>query len=74
MTVSLGGIVLSNNLTLDIQGAGVGYSQRRLIGGASIVQADGNVGGRSMILSGENHWTLSQVEQIRSMQIFKYCG
>jgi len=68
MTVSLGGIELSNHLTLDIQGAGVAYSQRRLIGGAAIVQADGNDGGRSMVINSSGHMTLTQLEQIRTMQ------
>ncbi|MGD9947519.1 MAG: hypothetical protein AB7U29_03455 [Desulfobulbus sp.] len=68
MTVSLGSIILPDHLTLDINGAGLGYSQRRLIGGASVVQADGNSGGRTLVLSGENHWTLEQVERIRDLQ------
>jgi hypothetical protein len=68
VTVSLGGISLSEHLALDIQGAGLAYSQRRLIGGASVVQADGAFGGRVVTLSGDNHWTLAQVEQIQAMQ------
>lgn len=65
---SLGGIELSEELVLTIQGSGVGYSQRRLIGGASVVQADGSSGGRIMTLSGENHWTKGQADQIEAMQ------
>lgn len=68
MTVSLGGLALSDHLTLDIQGAGVAYNQRRLIGGAAVVQADGNSGGRTLTLSGDHHWTLGQVEAIQAMQ------
>ncbi len=69
MTVSLGGITLSDDLVLDIGAAGVAYSQRRLIGGASVVQADGNSGGRTLILQGERpRFTLAQVEEIRSAQ------
>lgn len=68
MTVSLGGIPLSDDLTLAIGQLAPGYSQRRLIGGASLVQADGSSGGRELILSGEHHWTLSQVESLRALQ------
>lgn len=65
---SLGGLLLSDQLILNISGSGVGYSQRRLIGGASVVQADSSSGGRIMTLSGENHWTKAQVNQIEAMQ------
>lgn len=65
---TLAGILLSSQLTLDIAPVGLGYSQRRLIGGASVVQADGNNGGRTLTLEGVNHWTLAQVEQIRAVQ------
>jgi len=68
MTVSLGAITLSENLTLDIGPAASAYSQRRLIGGASVVQADGSSGGRTLTLQGENHFSLTQVEQIRTIQ------
>jgi hypothetical protein len=68
MTVSLGGIALSDHLTLDIGPAAAAISQRRLIGGASCVQADGSSGGRVLTLAGINHWTLSQVEQIRALE------
>lgn len=68
MTVSLGGIPLSDHLVLDIGAAGVAWNQRRLIGGASCVQVDGNSGGRQLTLGGVNHWTLDQVEQIRAME------
>jgi hypothetical protein len=68
MTVSLGGIVLSDHLVLDIGPSGVAHSQRRLIGGASLLQVDGNSGGRQLTLGGTNHWTLGQVEQIRALE------
>jgi len=68
MTISIGGLTLSEDLALDIQSAGVGYSQRRLIGGAQVVQADGADGGRTLTLSGENHWTLAQVEALQLLQ------
>jgi len=68
MTVSLGGIELSSHLTLDIQGAGVAYSQRRCIGGAAVVQADGNDGGRTMTMNSAGHMTIVQLEQIRTLQ------
>lgn len=68
MTVSLGGITLSDHLTLDLHGPGVGYNQRRLIGGASVVQADSNIGGQVMALNSVSDITKSQLDQIRTMQ------
>ena len=68
MTVSIGGVTLSENLYLDIGPAGVAYSQRRLIGGASVVQVDGNTGGRTFTLEGVNCWTMAQAETIMAMQ------
>lgn len=68
MTVTLGGVTLSDELTLTIGQLPAGISQRRLIGGASVVQADGSSGGRTLTLAGEHHWILAQVEQLRSLQ------
>lgn len=68
MTVSLGGLALSEHLLLDIGPASAGMSQRRLIGGALLVQTDPATGGRSLTLSGENHWSLAQVEAVRALQ------
>lgn len=68
MTVSLGGIALSDELTLDIGPAPAAINQRRLIGGASCVQADGSSGGRTLTLFGEHHWTLGQIDQIRALE------
>nr|WP_321465164.1 hypothetical protein [uncultured Desulfobulbus sp.] len=68
MTILLGGITLSDHLTLDLQGAGVGYSQRRLIGGASVIQVDGNVGGQVMVLNSASDMTKVQLDQIKAMQ------
>jgi len=68
MNVSLGGIALSSHLPLDIFGAGVGYSQRRLIGGASVVQADGTSGGRTMRLRSNRAMTIAQFDQIKAVQ------
>jgi hypothetical protein len=68
MTVALGGIALSDELVLDIGQPEIGFSSRRLIGGANVVQVDGVSGGRTMTLEGINHWTFSQSEQIRSLQ------
>lgn len=64
----LGSLTLSDHLILDIKGAGVGYSQTRLIGGASVVQADGAQGGRTLTLTGEHHFTLDQVTALQAMQ------
>lgn len=68
MTVVLGGINLSDELTLDIGQPEIGLSSRRVIGGANIVQVDGVSGGRTMTLEGMNHWTYGQSEQIRTVQ------
>jgi len=68
MTVSLGGIALSDDLTLSIASAGVGISQRRLIGGASVVQTDGSSGGRTLILNSAMHLLHSAMEQSKAMQ------
>jgi hypothetical protein len=68
MTVSLDSIALSDELTLDIGPAPAAINQRRLIGGASCVQADGSSGGRTLTLSGEHDWTLGQIEQIRALE------
>jgi hypothetical protein len=68
MTVSLGGILLSDDLTLAIGPAGAAINQTRLIGGASCIQVDGNSGGRSLTLSGPGPWTLGQIDQIRDFE------
>lgn len=68
MTVSLDGITLSEHLTLDIGPAAAAINQRRLIGGASCIQADGSSGGRVLTLAGKNHWTFGQIEQIRVLE------
>lgn len=68
MSVSLGGLSLSEDLILEIGPAPAGHSARRLIGGAMVVQADGSSGGRTLTLAGEHHWTLAQVDQIRDME------
>lgn len=68
MTVSLGGIALSDELVLDIGPAAAAVSMRRLIGGAACVQTNPASGGRTLTLSGEHHWTLGQVGQIRNAQ------
>lgn len=68
MTVTLGGIALSDHLILDIGSTGVGFSERRLIGGASVVQLDGSSGGRTLRLGNERHWTMAQVDQVRALE------
>lgn len=68
MTVSLGGLALSDHLMLDIGPAAAAVNQRRLIGGAPCVQTDPSTGGRVLTLQGEHHFTLAQIESIRAMQ------
>lgn len=68
MTVSLGGIALSDHLTLTIGPQAPAITQQRLIGGSLCIQIDPTLGGRELILAGDNHWTLDQVEAIRALE------
>ena len=68
MTVSLGGIPLSDELVLTEGQPEIGYSVRPLIGGADWVQIDAANGGRDMVLEGVNHWNYGQRAQIRALQ------
>lgn len=68
MTVSLGGLALSDELTLDIGQPEIGIGRYRLIGGAHVLQLDSSDGGRELTLEGINHWTHGQAEQIRAFQ------
>lgn len=68
MTVSLGGVALSDHLQLSIAAAVAAVNQRRLIGGASVVQVDGAVGGRSLRIQSKRHMTIVQLNAIKDMQ------
>lgn len=71
MTVSLGGIVLSDHLILDgLESAPVvASSVRRTLGMRPVVRtlAGSTVGGRELTLSGENHFTLAEVAALRGV-------
>ena len=70
MTVSLGGIALSDELILDgIETATeVVITQRRTLAGVSNLTADPAPGGRQLQLQGDNHWDLAQVDAIRALR------
>lgn len=70
MTVTLGGITLSDHLVLSgIETApGVVVNSRRLLGGALNIQTASVSGGRALTLSGENHFTLAQVSAIKVLE------
>jgi len=69
MTVTLGGIVLSEHLVLTgLENAPpVAYSQKRTIGGKSVVAVAPVAGGRTLTLQGENHYTLAQIEAVQTI-------
>ncbi len=66
---TLGTVILSDDLVLDgLENAPVAASsQRRTLGGESVVQVAPVTGGRNLALVGENHFTLDQLQQIRSL-------
>lgn len=68
MTVTLGGLTLSDHLTLDgIDVAPVRASQRRTLAGRPITQSAPAPGGRTLVLSGEHHWTYAQAAALRTL-------
>lgn len=69
MTVTLGGLVLSDELILSgLETAkNVVVSQRRSLAGRSITRIDPAPGGRTLTLSGENHFTLGQITAIKEL-------
>ena len=68
MTVSLGGITLSDDLILDgLDVAQVRVNQRRTLAGRPITQTAPAPGGRTLTLSGEHHWTYDQAAAIRAL-------
>jgi hypothetical protein len=71
MTVTLGGISLSNSLILGglEKAPGVAYSARRTLGGRMVVQVGATLSsGRELSLSAENHFTLAQVGAIKALE------
>lgn len=68
MPVSIGAIILSDHLALDgLDIAPVRVTQRRTISGRSITQAAPAPGGRTLVLSGEHHWTYAQAAALRAL-------
>lgn len=67
MTVSIGGIALSEHLILSgIETApDIVVNPRRLMGGELDIQTDPISGGRELSLSGDNHFTLAQITAIK---------
>jgi len=69
--ITLGAIPLSDHLTLTglETSAPVATQQRRTLTGRSVVAAAGNDGGRTLALSGDNHFTLAQIEAVRALAV-----
>lgn len=65
----LGSVELSDHLVLDglEPAADLVATSRRLIGGAAVVQTDGNQGGRVLRLVAENHLTLQQIQDVKAL-------
>jgi len=68
MTVTLGGIALADDLVLTgLEVAAVVAGQRRTLTGTPVLQVAESPGGRTLILDGENHFTLAQLEAVRTL-------
>lgn len=65
----LGAVTLSNDLILSgLETApDIAYSQRRTIEGESVVQVAPVSGGRILTLSGENHFTLAEIQAVKAL-------
>jgi hypothetical protein len=71
MTVSLGGIVLDDNLVLDglEDYPARARSTRRTLGGRMVIQVGvALAAGRELTLSGENHFTLAQIHAVKALE------
>ncbi len=64
---TLGSVALSDHLTLSgLETApDVVVNQRRTITGEPVVQVAPIAGGRTLTLSGENHFTLAQIQAVK---------
>jgi hypothetical protein len=69
MAVSLGAITLSDDLVLNgLETApDIVVSQKRTLAGRSIIQTAPISGGRTLTLSSERHFTLAQVQAVKSL-------
>jgi len=71
MTVTLGGVILSDHLALlGIENSpGVAWSAQRTLGGAQKIEAGPTLtGGRQLALQSDNHLTLTQIESIKELE------
>ena len=69
MTITLGGITLSDHLVLSgLETAkDIVVNQRRSLTGESIIQSGPVSGGRTLTLSGDKHWTLAQIQAVKAL-------
>ncbi len=72
MTVTLGGVVLSDHLVLEGLESGpiIAHSMHYTLGGSAVVQSDDNddTVGRPLRLTGKNHFTLQQIQDVRMLR------
>lgn len=70
MTITLGGITLSDHLILtgDITAQRVVANKRRTIGGEAHITTATVSSGDDLILSGENHFTRAQIVSIKELE------
>lgn len=70
MTV-LGGVTLSDHLVLDgLETApGVVVNQQRTLTGVSVVQVGVLHGGRSLVLRGDKHFSLAQIQAVKAVEV-----
>jgi hypothetical protein len=70
MTVTLGGITLSDHLILEgIENApDIAFSSQRTLGGKMILAMGPSLeGGRSLVMQAENHFLLSQITAVKAL-------
>ena len=65
---TLGAVTFSDDMTLQISPQSPATSQRRLIGGAMVVQADATAGGRTLTLNSQSHLRLTVLDQLRALE------
>ena len=70
MSVTLGGVTLSDDLVLlGLETGGrVASSLRYTLGGVAVVQAVPLSGGRELVLQSENHLSLAEVQAVRDIE------
>jgi len=70
MAVTLGGVALSDHLILEglETSPGVSIFSNRTLGGSMVSVPTQLDGGRTLTLSGENHFTLGEIEAVKSLE------